>query len=208
MEEIMIGYLKGTVAASDGQIVTLMVGGVGFEMMMPNDGETLFTIGEEAAIYTYMHVRENEIGLYGFSSALEKKLFNVLIGVSGIGPKSAMQMLGVSSPQGIITAITTGDEKLLSSLPGIGKKTAARLILELGEKIAKEFPLITQDAPAPVQKKAAQQPSAIENDLTDALIALGYRAHEIKEMQEATDVLEETDVNAALKKALQYFARG
>lgn len=208
MEEIMIGYLKGTVAASDGQIVTLMVGGVGFEVMMPNDGETLFTIGEEAAIYTYMHVRENEIGLYGFSSALEKKLFNVLIGVSGIGPKSAMQMLGVSSPQGIITAITTGDEKLLSSLPGIGKKTAARLILELGEKIAKEFPIITQDAPAPVQKKAAQQPSAIENDLTDALIALGYRAHEIKEMQEATDVLEETDVNAALKKALQYFARG
>lgn len=208
MEEIMIGYLKGTVAASDGQIVTLMVGGVGFEVMMPNDGETLFTIGEEAAIYTYMHVRENEIGLYGFSSALEKKLFNVLIGVSGIGPKSAMQMLGVSSPQGIITAITTGDEKMLSSLPGIGKKTAARLILELGEKIAKEFPLITQDAPAPVQKKTAQQPSAIENDLTDALIALGYRAHEIKEMQEATDVLEETDVNAALKKALQYFARG
>lgn len=204
----MIGYLKGTVAASDGQIVTLMVGGVGFEVMMPNDGETLFSIGEEAAIYTYMHVRENEIGLYGFSSALEKKLFNVLIGVSGIGPKSAMQMLSVSSPQGIITAITTGDEKLLSSLPGIGKKTAARLILELGEKIAKEFPLITQDAPAPVQKKAAQQPSAIENDLTDALIALGYRAHEIKEMQEATDVLEETDVNAALKKALQYFARG
>lgn len=204
----MIGYLKGTVAASDGQIVTLMVGGVGFEVMMPNDGETLFSIGEEAAIYTYMHVRENEIGLYGFSSALEKKLFNVLIGVSGIGPKSAMQMLGVSSPQGIITAITTGDEKLLSSLPGIGKKTAARLILELGEKIAKEFPLITQDAPALVQKKAAQQPSAIENDLTDALIALGYRAHEIKEMQEATDVLEETDVNAALKKALQYFARG
>lgn len=204
----MIGYLKGTVAASDGQIVTLMVGGVGFEVMMPNDGETLFSIGEEAAIYTYMHVRENEIGLYGFSSALEKKLFNVLIGVSGIGPKSAMQMLGVSSPQGIITAITTDDEKLLSSLPGIGKKTAARLILELGEKIAKEFPLITQDAPVPVQKKAAQQPSAIENDLTDALIALGYRAHEIKEMQDATDVLEETDVNAALKKALQYFARG
>ena len=205
----MIGYLKGTVAASDGQIVTLMVGGVGFEVMMPNDGETLFTIGEEAAIYTYMHVRENEIGLYGFSSALEKKLFNVLIGASGIGPKSAMQMLGVSSPQGIITAITTGDEKLLSSLPGDWQKKPLRVSsLNSAKKIAKEFPLITQDAPAPVQKKAVQQPSAIENDLTDALIALGYRAHEIKEMQEATDVLEETDVNAALKKALQYFARG
>ena len=135
----MIGYLKGTVAASDGQIVTLMVGGVGFEVMMPNDGETLFTIGEEAAIYTYMHVRENEIGLYGFSSALEKKLFNVLIGVSGIGPKSAMQMLGVSSPQGIITAITTGDEKLLSSLPGIGKKPLRVSSLNSAKRSPKNF---------------------------------------------------------------------
>ena len=204
----MIGYLKGTVAAAEGQMVTLMVGGVGFEIMMPSDGESLFTIGEEAAVYTYMHVRETEIGLYGFSSALEKKLFNVLIGVSGIGPKIAMQMLGDASPQDIITAITAEDEKMLSSLPGIGKKTAARLILELREKIAKEFSFALQNVPARPEKKTTPAASAIENDLTDALIALGYRAHEIKEMQDATDVLEETDVNAALKKALQYFARG
>ena len=178
----MIGFLKGTIVAAEGQMVTVLVGGVGFEVMMPNDGETLFNIGDEVDIHTYMHVRENEIGLYGFSSSLEKKLFNVLIGVSGIGPKSAMQMLGVATPQGIITAISAEDEKLLSSLPGIGKKTAARLILELKEKIVK--------------------------DLSDALIALGYRSHEIKEMYEATDVLEENDVNVALRKALQYLSRG
>ena len=204
----MIGYLKGTVLACDGQMVTVMVGGVGFEVMMPTDSETLFTVGEEAAIYTTMHVRENEIGLYGFSSALEKQLFHVLIGVSGIGPKSAMQMLGVASPQGIIAAITAEDEKLLSSLPGIGKKTAARLILELREKIAKEFPLVSQEIPARPPRKAQPAASALENDLTDALVALGYRAHEIKEMYEATDVLDETDMNLALKKALQYLSRG
>ncbi|MEE0548120.1 MAG: Holliday junction branch migration protein RuvA [Peptococcaceae bacterium] len=204
----MIGFLKGTIVAAEGQMVTVLVGGVGFEVMMPNDGETLFNIGDEVDIHTYMHVRENEIGLYGFSSSLEKKLFNVLIGVSGIGPKSAMQMLGVATPQGIITAISAEDEKLLSSLPGIGKKTAARLILELKEKIVKEFPLVAQEAPVQQTPKKATQESAIEKDLSDALIALGYRSHEIKEMYEATDVLEENDVNVALRKALQYLSRG
>lgn len=204
----MIGFLKGTIVATEGQMITLLVGGVGFEVMMPNDGETLFNIGDEVEIHTYMHVRENEIGLYGFSSSLEKKLFNVLIGVSGIGPKSAMQMLGVTTPQGIITAISAEDEKLLSSLPGIGKKTAARLILELKEKIVKEFPLVAQETPIQQTPKRAIQESVIEKDLSDALIALGYRSHEIKEMYEATDVLEDHDVNVALRKALQYLSRG
>lgn len=204
----MIGFLKGKVIAADGQTVTLMVGGIGFEVMMPTDGESLFTIGDEAEIYTYMHVRETEIGLYGFSNLLEKKLFNILIGVSGIGPKSAMQMLGVASPQGIIVAISSEDEKVLSSLPGIGKKTAARLILELREKIVKEFPLVAQEVPVRENKKVKKLNCAFENDLNDALIALGYRSHEIKEMYEATDVLEEKDMNAALKRALQYLSRG
>lgn len=204
----MIGFLKGKVIAADGQTVTLMVGGIGFEVMMPTDGESLFTIGDEAEIYTYMHVRETEIGLYGFSNLLEKKLFNILIGVSGIGPKSAMQMLGVASPQGIIVAISSEDEKVLSSLPGIGKKTAARLILELREKIVKEFPLVAQEVPLRENKKVKKLNCAFENDLNDALIALGYRSHEIKEMYEATDVLEEKNMNAALKRALQYLSRG
>lgn len=204
----MIGYLKGTIVGCEGPMVTLMTGGIGFEVMMPNDGESLFEIGEEVGIYTYMHVRENDIGLYGFSTALEKKLFNILIGVSGIGPKSAMQMLGVGTPQGIITAITIGDEKTLSSLPGIGKKTAGRLILELGEKISKTFPMAdqrTQQQKKPVRRSVT---SAIEGDLTDALLALGYRSGEIKEMYDATDVLSETDVNGALKMALNYLSRG
>ena len=165
----MIGYLKGTVAASDGQIVTLMVGGVGFEVMMPNDGETLFTIGEEAAIYTYMHVRENEIGLYGFFPArLRKKLFNVLIGASGIGPKSAMQMLGVFFATGQSSQPSPpAMKKLLFPLApgGLAKKNRCRVsILELGEKDRQgNFPLITQDAPCScTEEKLCKQPSAIE----------------------------------------------
>lgn len=204
----MIGYLKGIVASCDGPLVTLMVGGVGFEITMPNDGESLFTVGDETGIYTYMIVRENEIGLYGFGSLLEKKLFNLLIGVSGIGPKSAMQMLGVASAQGIITAIAAGDEKLLTSLPGIGKKSSARIILELQEKIAKAFPTLPLDIEAAKPRPKRPVASVIEKDLNDALMALGYRANEIKELFEATDVLTEPDVNSALKKALQYLARG
>lgn len=204
----MIGYLKGNIADCEGPVITLMVGGVGFEITMPNDGESLFEIGDEVGIYTYMVVRENEIGLYGFSSQLEKRLFNLLIGVSGIGPKSAMQMLGVASAQGIITAIAAGDEKLLTSLPGIGKKSSARIILELQEKIAKAFPTLPLE-PNVVQKPAKKPvASAIEHDLTDALMALGYRMNEIKAIYENTDVLSESDVNSALKKALQYLARG
>lgn len=204
----MIGYLKGNIADCEGPVVMLMVGGVGFEITMPNDGESLFEIGDEVGIYTYMVVRENEIGLYGFSSQLEKRLFNLLIGVSGIGPKSAMQMLGVASAQGIITAIAAGDEKLLTSLPGIGKKSSARIILELQEKIAKAFPTLPLE-PNAVQKPAKKPvASAIEHDLTDALMALGYRMNEIKAIYENTDVLSESDVNSALKKALQYLARG
>ncbi len=204
----MIGYLKGTVVACEGPMVTVMTGGVGFEVMMPNDGESLFEIGEEVGIYTYMHVRENDIGLYGFSTALEKKLFNILIGVSGIGPKSAMQMLGVGTPQGIITAITIGDEKTLSSLPGIGKKTAGRLILELGEKIAKTFPMAEQSVQPEKKTMRRGGSSAIEGDLTDALLALGYRSGEIKEVYDATDVLAEKDMNDALKIALNFLSRG
>lgn len=204
----MIGYLKGTVLSCEGQVVTLMTGGVGFEVTMPSDADSLFEVGVETSIFTTMHVRENEIGLYGFTSALEKKLFHVLIGVSGIGPKSAMQMLGVASAQGIIAAITVGDEKLLSSLPGIGKKMAARLILELGEKVAKEFPLVAQETTPRPARKTEPAASALEADLNDALLALGYRAHEISAMFNATDVLDEADMNVAFKKALQYLARG
>lgn len=204
----MIGYLEGKVLYCDGPMVTLMVGGVGFEIMMPNEGATLYEIGQEVGVYTYMHVRENDIGLYGFESALDKQVFNLLIGVSGIGPKSAMQMLGASSAKGILSAIRGENEKMLSTCPGIGKKTAARIILELKEKVDKLYPDLSIDEGETQVKKRSQKKSAIEADLTDTLTALGYRSGEIKLMYESTDVLEATEIDVAIKRALQFLARG
>lgn len=203
----MIGFLSGKVIEMDGTMVTLLVGGVGFNVMMPKDGAMLFNLGDEVGIYTYMHVRENDIGLYGFTDMTEKAVFHLLITVSGVGPKSAMQMLGVADAGSIVSAIVNEDEKMLSSLPGIGKKTSARLILELKEKVEKAFPSLISGGPLPKQVAVKKKESAIETDLTDALSALGYHAQEIKTMYDATDVLEETDMNIALKKALQYLSR-
>lgn len=200
----MIGYLNGKIIETDGAVITILVGGIGFNVMMPKDGAILFNIGDEVGIYTYMHVRENDIGLFGFTDRTEKEVFNLLIGVSGIGPRIAMQMLGAADFKSILYAILHEDEKMLSSLPGIGKKTAARLILELREKVEKQFPEASQTSI--VQKEAVKEKtkSSIEDDLTDALAALGYQAYEIKKMYELTDILEETDINVALKKALRY----
>ncbi|MDO4281047.1 MAG: Holliday junction branch migration protein RuvA [Peptococcaceae bacterium] len=203
----MLGYLKGTVIDIDGAVVTLMVGGIGFEVTMPTDGAMLYDIGEETAIYTQLQVRENDLSLYGFRSQLEKRVFLLLLTISGVGPKSAMQMLGVGGAEGIIMAIRREDEKMLSSLPGIGKKTSARIILELKEKVATAFPEITGSGDVVQQKTAARAESAFEKDLTDALQVLGYHPGEIKQVLDGTDVLEETDLNKALKKALQYLSR-
>ncbi|MEF2824643.1 MAG: Holliday junction branch migration protein RuvA [Peptococcaceae bacterium] len=203
----MIGYLNGKIIDADGPMITLLVGGIGFNVMMPNNGAMNLTVGDEIGIYTYMHVRENDIGLYGFTDTMEKEVFNLLIGVSGVGPKSAMQMLGVADAKSIVSAIVHEDEKMLSSLPGIGKKTSARLILELKEKVEKQFPHLLSNSPVQKLGTAKKKESAIEKDLTDALVALGYHSSEIKNMVEETDVLEESDMNVALKKALQYLSR-
>ena len=203
----MIGYLNGKIIDVDGPMITLLVGGIGFNVMMPNNGIMKINVGDEIGVYTYMHVRENEIGLYGFIDTVEKEVFNLLIGVSGVGPKSAMQMLGVADGKSIVSAIVSEDEKMLSSLPGIGKKTAARLILELKEKVEKQFPHLLAGGQVQKTVTAKEKESAIENDLNDALLALGYHSSEIKNMIEETDVLEETDMNVALKKALKYLSR-
>lgn len=185
----MIGYLNGKIIDADGPMITLLVGGIGFNVMMPNNGAMNLTVGDEIGIYTYMHVRENDIGLYGFTDTMEKEVFNLLIGVSGVGPKSAMQMLGVADAKSIVSAIVHEDEKMLSSLPGIGKKTSARLILELKEKVEKQFPHLLSNSPVQKLGTAKKKESAIEKDLTDALVALGYHSSEIKNMVEELSLI-------------------
>lgn len=206
----MINYLKGTIIDAESTTITLMVQGVGFEVIMPKDGLILYNIGEEVGVYTYMHVRENEICMYGFSELLDKKVFNLLINVSGIGPKSASQMLGAADAKTILNAIHHENEKMMSSFPGVGKKTAARIILELKDKVEKQFlAYLSTSSEAVVKDEKAEESSttSIKKDLIDTLLALGYSSKEIDAIFNNTDIGKETDISIALKLALQYIAR-
>ena len=132
----MIASLKGTLEALNADSAVINVGGVGFRVFMPvSTLLTLGGLGEEVRVHTHTHVREDAILLYGFAAEEDLKLFQMLINVSGFGPKLGSRMLSAMSVEQLVSAIAGGSEELLTSVPGIGKKLAGRLILELKDKI-------------------------------------------------------------------------
>ncbi|MCL2606658.1 MAG: Holliday junction branch migration protein RuvA, partial [Coriobacteriia bacterium] len=141
----MIAFLAGRIAHKASDRLYLEVEGIGYELMTST--RTLSLIGgrgEDLLLYSYMHVRENEVSLYGFIDEEEKRSFLALIEVSGIGPKVALAVLSSLQPQMLAGAVATEDIALLSSVPGIGKKTAQRLIIELKGKLDAIFPAAEQ----------------------------------------------------------------
>lgn len=132
----MYAFITGIVEEKGENVVVLNCNGVGYEIFAStNTLNSLPQVGEVSTVYTYLHVREDAFSLFGFSSKEEKSLFLELITVSGIGAKSAIQLLSGTSLNGLLTAIITGDVKLISSIKGIGKKTAERIVLELKGKL-------------------------------------------------------------------------
>jgi Holliday junction DNA helicase RuvA len=132
----VISYISGVLKHNTGEYIIVDNGGIGYRIAVsPKTASLLPQAGSEVCIHTYMSVSESDIALYGFYSAEELDLFNSLIGVSGIGPKGALAMLGAISPSQLVMAVLTDDIKTLSSAPGIGKKTAQRLVLELKDKL-------------------------------------------------------------------------
>ena len=132
----MIASLQGKIESLGGDWAIINVNGVGFQVYMPTSTlSTLGAIGEEVKLHTYLHLREDNATLYGFATSDELGLFQTLIGVSGLGPKLALAMLSAMSVEKLTMAIATGSADLLTMIPGIGKKMANRLILELKEKI-------------------------------------------------------------------------
>ena len=179
----MFNYINGIVAELLPNLAVLDCGGVGYEL-----NTTAFTLaqlrsGEKAKLYTYLHVREECVELFGFASKSEKRCFEMLIGVSGVGPKAALSILSVSSPEELMFNVVSGNDKALTAAPGVGKKIAQRIILELKDKMAKETNEISfRDIPS-VPSMDVQGESY--NDAAAALAVLGYSAAE---------------VNAAMKK--------
>lgn len=164
----MIAFLKGTMAGRTADVVFIEVNGVGFQVGMPaTDIAKLPERGAPVSIFTYLAVREDAMTLYGFLTQEEKALFERLISVSGIGPKVALAALSSFKPEELIGAISSQDVKAVSSIPGVGKKTAQRMILELKGSFSEEH---VQDLFGQNAAEAAQRLQGAR----DALLAMGF----------------------------------
>jgi len=192
----MIASLHGRLESMSGDGVVLNVGGIGFQVYLPTSTlSSLGNIGEEVSLHTHLHLREDSVTLYGFASADELRLFQTLLSVSGLGPRLALAMLSAMSLEQLTMAIATGSTDLLRSIPGIGKKVADRLVLELKDKVAAGW----------VTTPAAQL--AEENtDVLTALISLGYSASEASRAIASLPVSSELSLEEKIKQALGYFA--
>lgn len=167
----MIGWLAGKLQSKAAESVVINVGGVGYQVAVPLS--TLNTIGgpgEEATLYIHTHVREDSLSLFGFGTELEKDVFLLLMSISGIGPKLALTVLSGLSVQELIAAISASDDSRLRGIPGIGKKTAARMCLELKDKVRLLVPDETPRTPLPHAVSSDKRDDAIS-----ALINLGYK---------------------------------
>lgn len=191
----MIASLSGKLESFGSDFAIINVGGVGFQVRMPTSTlSTLGPIGKQVRLNTHLHVREDSLTLYGFSSAEELALFDILIGVSGIGPKLALSMLSAMNPEQLSMAIASGSADLLTTVPGIGKKIASRLILELKEKIGAGW--IVTPATQVAQENA---------DVLAALTSLGYSAAEATRAVSSLPSDSNLSLEEKLKLALQSF---
>ncbi len=171
----MIGFLRGKVAGLKTDYCLLDVGGVGYRVFIPNNTRCKLTLNETAMLYTYMNVYQDGITLYGFYTEEEYDVFQLLIGVSGIGPKVALGILSAITVDALCKAIQNKQATLLTKLPGIGKKSAERLILELKDKMA----LAASDDEVLSLSMDGEVADDILSEAMAALTALGYSQAEI-----------------------------
>ena len=202
----MFYYLDGTVAEILPYLAVIDCGGVGYACKTTNTTLAQLKKGQRGKLYTYLDVGENAFGLYGFATANELNSFKLLIGVSGVGPKAALAILSAATPESLAMAIVTGDEKSLTAAPGVGKKIAQRIILELKDKMAKESAATGLDfsgGPAPVQGTAFTNKAT---EAAQALAVLGYTSAEVSMALKGVDVenlpLEEI-IRQSLKKMVK-----
>jgi Holliday junction DNA helicase RuvA len=159
----MIGMLKGEVVLASGSEVTVMVGGVGYVVHVPASPEAELKPGDQVTLHTHLIAREDAMSLYGFTSPQQKEIFSLLLSVSGVGPKTAMNILSGVEPGRFLEEVVSENIGYLSSLPGIGKKSAQRIVLELKERIAKRY-----------ATRGVKKSMNIGEDAVAALMALGY----------------------------------
>ena len=201
----MISYVKGALAEKSGDRIVVEAGPVGLGIYVPLSVlEVLPPLGEELKIYTYLQVREDDLSLYGFLNRQDLDMFRRLIGVNGIGPKGALGILSALSPDDLRLAILTGDAKAISKAPGVGAKTAQRIILDLKDKVSAEEMLASvadteERTSVPLMQEAGREAAT-------ALVALGFSNLEASKAVKNVQITEDMDAEAVLRASLKYLA--
>ena len=202
----MFYHLYGTLEINDSGLCVIDCGGVGYKLTtsLITSGILAEKVGQKIKIFTHLAVREDGVELFGFESNEERECFNNLITVSGVGPKAAMNILSVMTPDNLALAICTEDVKAISKAPGIGAKTAARIVLELKDKLAKEL------SDGISLKKSGSKPVTVIptgnlSEATEALMVLGYDKNSVLRALDGIDP--KTEVGEIIRFALKKLAR-
>ena len=189
----MIAHLRGKILIRGDDFIVLDVNGVGYRVRVPSSTlDTLGEVGTEAEVFTHLHVREDDLSLFGFATEDELALFELLLTVSGIGPRAALGALSSATPNTIRVAIAQNDLGVLTGIPGIGKKTAQRLILELKGKVD-------------LSEGEFAEVSPTDQEVIAALVNLGYSAAEAQRAARAVPPTEK-DVEERIRAALRYLS--
>lgn len=199
----MLSYVRGELVAIEEDKVIIDVNGVGFGVFMPAQSMNyLPMIGEEIRLHTYMNVREDAIQLYGFLTRDDLKVFKLVIGVSGIGPKGGLSILSQMSPDDLRFAVMANDAKTIAKAPGIGKKTAEKLIIELKDKLDIED-VLNKNADETNVVVSSNGSNEIQAEAVQALVALGYGSAEATKAVKKVSIDNDTTVEDLLKLALK-----
>lgn len=201
----MFYYLEGTVALIEKELAVIDCGGVGYACRTSQNTCASIQSGKKTRLYTYLSIRENACDLYGFAEQEELNLFRLLLGVSGVGPKAALAILSIAPPSQLALCIITEDAKFLTQAPGIGKKIAQRICLELKDKLAKEQQTM-QTGGGLVMQTVTQTGGAVNavSEAVSALMVLGYSQAEAMQAMEGlktdSSLTAEELIRACLKK--------
>ena len=199
----MFAYIKGNLDTKTNTFVIIDVQGIGYRIFMPSNSiENLGDIGDTVKVYTYYYVREDNISLYGFLTKEELKMFELLLSVSGIGAKSAITMLSNISPSSFALAVISNDVNSLKKIPGVGPKSAQRIILELKDKLKTQQGVEEESSEIKVEIQKSENVS----EAMEALQILGYNKREV---EKAFEKIANTDVSVEelIKKGLSILAR-
>jgi Holliday junction DNA helicase RuvA len=199
----MISYVKGVLTEMFEDTIVLETGGIGYNIRVPNSVfSELPPVGETVKIYTYLHVKEDAMNLFGFTSRDDLYTFKLLLNVSGIGPKAALSILSAITPEDLRFAVLSEDVKAISAAPGVGAKTAKRLIIELKDKLQLEE--VFEKSLAKQKKANDTDVLLARNEAVEALVALGYGSTEalraVRDVENAADMDSEKILKEALKK--------